>query len=94
MNLLEDIKKIIEEDVKPYLSSHGGAVEIVSVEDGTVKVRLTGNCSGCPSSRLTVEDIIKTALVGRVSGILDVELETGISPEILDFARKILKKIR
>jgi Fe-S cluster biogenesis protein NfuA/nitrite reductase/ring-hydroxylating ferredoxin subunit len=53
------------EEVRPYLESHGGNVELVSVEDGVVGLRLEGSCSGCPSSAATltlaVEDAIHKA---------------------------------
>jgi Fe-S cluster biogenesis protein NfuA/nitrite reductase/ring-hydroxylating ferredoxin subunit len=50
------------EEVRPYLASHGGDVELLGVEDGVARLRLNGSCSGCPSSavtlRLAVEDAI------------------------------------
>ena len=39
------------EKTRPYLKSHGGNVNIVTVDDsGVVTLRLEGNCHGCPSS--------------------------------------------
>jgi Fe-S cluster biogenesis protein NfuA/nitrite reductase/ring-hydroxylating ferredoxin subunit len=53
------------DEVRPYLASHGGGVELVGVERGTVRLRLEGHCNGCPSStatlKLAVEDAIRTA---------------------------------
>jgi Fe-S cluster biogenesis protein NfuA/nitrite reductase/ring-hydroxylating ferredoxin subunit len=53
------------DEVRPYLASHGGGVDLVAVERGTVRLRLQGHCSGCPSStatlRLAVEDAIRKA---------------------------------
>ncbi len=45
--LEENIEKVLEE-IKPYLQADGGDVELVSVDDGVVKVRFLGGCSGCP----------------------------------------------
>jgi Fe-S cluster biogenesis protein NfuA len=53
------------DDVRPYLASHGGDVELVAVEGDTVRLRLEGQCNGCPSStatlQLAVEDAIRAA---------------------------------
>src|SRR5690606_32989983 len=43
------------EEVRPYLRSHGGDVELVTVEGETVYVRLQGACSGCSLSALTLK---------------------------------------
>jgi Fe-S cluster biogenesis protein NfuA/nitrite reductase/ring-hydroxylating ferredoxin subunit len=52
-------------EVRPYLESHGGNVELVAIEEGVVHLRLEGSCSGCPSSAATlalaVEDAIRKA---------------------------------
>ena len=37
-------------EIRPMLQQDGGDVELISVEDGIVKVRLQGACAGCPSS--------------------------------------------
>lgn len=51
--------------VRPYLDSHGGDVELLGVEDGVVRLRMEGSCSGCPSStvtlKLAIEDAIRSA---------------------------------
>ena len=39
--------------VRPYLDSHGGNVELLSVNDGVVKLRMEGSCKSCPSSSMT-----------------------------------------
>jgi len=38
------------EQVRPYLRSHGGNVELLGVETGVVRLRLQGSCHSCPSS--------------------------------------------
>ena len=51
------------EKVRPYLSSHGGAVELVGVDDGRVRLRLQGSCDGCPSSAETLRTSIEAAIL-------------------------------
>jgi Thioredoxin-like proteins and domains len=60
----EEVQKAID-IIRPSLQADGGDVELVDVsEDGTVKVKLTGACHGCPMSQMTlkmgIEKIIKT----------------------------------
>src|SRR5262249_34276184 len=38
------------DEARPYLHSHGGGVELISLDDGAVRLRLQGSCHGCPSS--------------------------------------------
>lgn len=45
--------------VRPYLKSHGGNVDLLSVVDGVVHLRLIGSCDGCPSSALTLKSAIE-----------------------------------
>ncbi len=51
----EKVEAIIDK-IKPNLQADGGDIELVGIEeDGTVKVRLTGACAGCPMSQLTLQ---------------------------------------
>ena len=59
--------------VRPYLQNDGGDVELVSVEeDGTVKVRLTGACGGCPMSTQTLKHGIERVLKEEVKEVKEV----------------------
>ena len=48
--------------IRPYIHSHGGAVEVLDVVEGVVHLRLAGSCDGCPGSTVTLERGIETAL--------------------------------
>jgi Fe-S cluster biogenesis protein NfuA len=50
------------EQVRPLVESHGGEIEVVSVADGVVKVRMKGTCDGCPSSSATLTYGVEQAL--------------------------------
>jgi Fe-S cluster biogenesis protein NfuA/nitrite reductase/ring-hydroxylating ferredoxin subunit len=50
------------EEVRPYLESHGGDVELLGVEDGVVRLRMEGSCEGCPSSSATLTLAIEEAI--------------------------------
>lgn len=84
------IKNILEEDVRPALLAHEGDVELISYEDGIVKVKLHGKCSGCPSAYLTTEELIAAKIKAKMADVQDVVLVQEVSQELLDFARRIL----
>ncbi|MFE3289238.1 NifU family protein [Rhodococcus sp. NPDC059234] len=50
------------DSVRPYLGSHGGDVELLGVDDGVVRLQLTGSCRGCPSSAVTLELAVEEAV--------------------------------
>ena len=68
------------EDVRPYLDSHGGDVELVAVEDGVVRLRLAGSCDGCPSSAMTLKLAIEEAVLKAAPEVERVEAD-GAAPE-------------
>jgi len=63
------------DEVRPYLDSHGGDVELLGVEDGVVRLRLQGSCDGCPASASTLELAIKEALEKAAPDIAGLEVE-------------------
>jgi Fe-S cluster biogenesis protein NfuA/nitrite reductase/ring-hydroxylating ferredoxin subunit len=48
--------------VRPYLESHGGSVRLLGIDGTTVRLALQGSCSGCPSSSMTLNLAIETAI--------------------------------
>ena len=63
------------EKVKPYMDSHGGSVELVSLENGVAKLKLAGNCNGCPSSSSTLELGIRQSIEEYCPDLLGLEVE-------------------
>jgi len=62
-------------DVRPALRGHGGDVELLEVRDGAVRLRLEGNCHGCPSSAATMRQMVEEAIVGKAPEVLAIEVE-------------------
>lgn len=87
---LDNIQRILEEDVRPALMAHEGDVELISYESQVVKVKLHGKCSGCPSANLTTEELIAAKIKEKMPEVKDVVLVPEVNPELLDFARRIL----
>ena len=74
------------DNVRPYMESHGGNVELVSLEEGVARIRLEGSCDGCPASSSTLELAIKTALEETAPDLLGIEVE-GIEQDLLESGR-------
>jgi Fe-S cluster biogenesis protein NfuA len=64
------------EKVKPYLASHGGHVELLSVNaEGHVHLRLDGSCHGCPSSRVTLQNSIEQEIYTAAPDVVAIEVD-------------------
>jgi len=69
------MKEKVEEalnKVRPALVADGGNVELVDVEDGVVKVKLTGACAGCPMSQMTLKMGIERFLKKEIPEVKEV----------------------
>lgn len=71
----EDLVEEALEQVRPYINSHGGEVELLSVEDGVVRVRMSGACQGCAASAMTLTRGIEEALRAGYPGFREVVAE-------------------
>jgi Fe-S cluster biogenesis protein NfuA/nitrite reductase/ring-hydroxylating ferredoxin subunit len=61
------------EEVRPYMGSHGGGIELVGVSDGVAKVRLEGTCSGCVASTVTLKLAVEEAVLRAAPELHGVE---------------------
>lgn len=86
------IEKALKEKVDPVLAEHYGGAVLTGYEDGVAKVRLTGACASCPSAQSTIEDVVKDILLQECDQVKDVVLDTSVSQDLIDMARKILNK--
>ena len=60
-------------EIRPSLQADGGDVELVDVENGIVKVRLTGACGGCPMSQMTLKQGIERRIKETIPEISSVD---------------------
>ncbi len=59
--------------IKPSLQADGGDVELIDVSpEGLVKVKLTGACSGCPMSQITLKMGIEKVIKKEVPEVKEV----------------------
>lgn len=71
--LNEKVLKALD-SIRPYLKADGGDVELVKITpEGIVEVKLTGACSNCPMSQMTLRAGVERALIREVPGIRRVE---------------------
>ena len=68
------------EEVRPYLQSHGGNVELLGIEGGVARVRLQGSCDGCPSSTVTLKLAIEEAVLKAAPDLEGIEAEGVTEP--------------
>lgn len=60
---LETVQALFEDMVRPALQSDGGDIDLLKVDNYDVYVRLTGACSSCPSSTVTMKMGVERLLV-------------------------------
>jgi len=70
--MMKDKVEEVLNKIRPQLMMDGGNVELVEVNDGTVKVRLTGACSGCPMATMTLQMGIAKILKQEIPEIKEV----------------------
>lgn len=67
---IAQINELLDERIRPYLASDGGWLEIVSLEDKTLKIRYEGACGSCPSSLtgtlMAIENLIKEEIDSEI----------------------------
>ncbi len=68
--VISQINELLDERIRPYLASDGGWLEILELENKTLKIRYQGACGSCPSS-----------LTGTLMAIENM-IQDEIDPEI------------
>jgi Fe-S cluster biogenesis protein NfuA len=67
-------------EVRPYLESHGGDVELLEVDEGVVRLALSGSCDGCPSSAVTLKLAIEDAIHKAAPDVERIEADGAAAP--------------
>ena len=60
--------------VRPMLQMDGGNIDLVSVEGRDITVRLTGACSHCASSTITMRDGVEKVLREEIPDLDTIHL--------------------
>ncbi len=89
-DLVDRIERLLDAEVRPFLESHDGGVRVVGLEDGTLRIKLTGACAGCPAAELATGSFIEEQLRAAFPELGEVVLTSGVSESLLEQARKIM----
>ncbi|MCF6227577.1 MAG: NifU family protein [Planctomycetes bacterium] len=83
---VQDVERILNQ-MRPWIKSDGGDIKLVDISaSGVVTVRLEGNCVGCGSQSVTVDEGIRSVVVSQIEWATDVvaiegegQIDTGPS---------------
>ena len=82
-----EVEKALTE-IRPFLNSDGGDIELVAVEDNIVQVRLTGACVACSVNQMTLKSGVEMTIKKYVPEIIKVinvsDLDSSIDAVDLD----------
>tara|TARA_B100001287_G_scaffold253980_1_gene237073 strand:+ start:771 stop:1052 length:282 start_codon:yes stop_codon:yes gene_type:complete len=72
--IVEQINHLIDSNINPAVAGHGGAIQFqdFDMESGRVLVMLSGGCSGCASSTITLKMGVENMLkhyIPEVNGV-------------------------
>jgi len=74
--LIVKVLEVLDRDVRPGLQRDGGDLAVLGIDDGVVKIKMTGACTGCGALKKTVNDGIKNHLIKMIPEIKGVEDHT------------------
>ena len=72
-DIVKNITEVMEQYVTPAVAQHGGEVNFVSFENGAVLVELSGACSGCAGSTMTLKHGIEQMMTSLITEVTSVE---------------------
>ena len=72
-DLEAQVDRVLEE-IRPYIHSHGGEVNVLEVTgEGIARLQMVGSCNGCPMSMLTMRLGIERILAEKVPQLTRAE---------------------
>lgn len=89
---MTELDRLMETHVRPQLREHGGDAEILSYENGILRLRMLGQCAGCPAADLTNETLIEGSLRQLVPELSQVVLVHQVSDDLLSEARRLMTR--
>jgi Fe-S cluster biogenesis protein NfuA len=89
----EAVKQVIREKVRPVLRAHGGDLEFIKItDDNRLVIKLSGACSGCPASRITLEETVEVLLREVWPELQGIDVDESVDKGLLEQAKAILAK--
>ncbi|MDR1835371.1 MAG: NifU family protein [Fusobacteriaceae bacterium] len=88
--LKTQLTDFFQKEIRENFLAHGGDIELQSVENGVLTIKLNGACHNCPSAKVETEEFVEAKVKQRFPEIKEVHLTTGVSDELLKMAQEIL----
>ena len=82
--IVKDIKTVLEEKVAPSVAAHNGSIGFIdfAMDTGVATLKLSGSCSGCAMSKITLQRGVETTLkhyIPEVNSIVGQDDEEAAS---------------
>ncbi|XP_011506059.1 PREDICTED: NFU1 iron-sulfur cluster scaffold homolog, mitochondrial-like [Ceratosolen solmsi marchali] len=71
--IVQMIKELLDTKIRPTVQEDGGDIVFVSFTNGTLKIRMQGSCTNCPSSNVTLKNGIENMMQFYIPEVLCVE---------------------
>lgn len=68
--MLKKVEKVLDEQIRPALASHGGGIEVIDFDNNKLFVKLSGGCQGCSSSKATLKDGVERLILQKFPDII------------------------
>lgn len=75
-DLMQRVQQALSE-IRPFLNNDGGDIELVSIEDDIVKVRLLGTCTDCTVNRMTLKSGVEMTVkkyAPEISEVINLDM--------------------
>ncbi|XP_071336701.1 NFU1 iron-sulfur cluster scaffold homolog, mitochondrial isoform X1 [Trachinotus anak] len=89
-DIVSMIKELLDTRIRPTVQEDGGDVIFKGFEDGTVKLKLVGSCTGCPSSTVTLKNGIQNMLQFYIPEVDNVE---QVEDEVDEVNAKVFSEV-
>lgn len=84
------IKELLDTRIRPTVQEDGGDVIFKGFENGTVKLKLVGSCTGCPSSTVTLKNGIQNMMQFYIPEVDNVE---QVEDEVDEINAKVFSEL-
>ncbi|XP_076599932.1 NFU1 iron-sulfur cluster scaffold homolog, mitochondrial [Chaetodon auriga] len=84
------IKELLDTRIRPTVQEDGGDVIFKGFDNGTVKLKLVGSCTGCPSSTVTLKNGIQNMMQFYIPEVDNVE---QVEDEVDEINTKVFSEL-
>ncbi|KAM3862973.1 NFU1 iron-sulfur cluster scaffold homolog, mitochondrial [Diretmus argenteus] len=89
-DIVSMIKELLDTRIRPTVQEDGGDVIFKGFEDGIVKLKLVGSCTGCPSSTVTLKNGIQNMMQFYIP---EVDMVEQVEDEVDEINAKVFSEL-